>query len=139
MKYYTISIFNALLLFFVDNTTSNWTKIFLNILEIYIVDINYNETKYISKKKTIRYQLKSYKNNYNRKNNIVHILISGNKKNGRSINKKSDLVAIRTQDLLLRRQLLYPAELRDQRKTTNLFCRDSRIRTCDLLLPKQAR
>ena len=56
-------------------------------------------------------------------------------------NKKSDLVAIRTQDLLLRRQLLYPAELRDQRNNQNILCvcRDSRIRTCDLLLPKQAR
>ena len=45
-----------------------------------------------------------------------------------------DPAAIRTQDLLLRRQLLYPAELRNHR-----VCRDSLIRTGDLLLPKQAR
>ncbi len=35
----------------------------------------------------------------------------------RKFYEKSSPVAIRTQDLLLRRQLLYPAELRDQRKT----------------------
>ena len=46
-----------------------------------------------------------------------------------------DSAAIRTQDLLLRRQLLYPAELRNLR----VLCRDSLIRTGDLLLPKQAR
>ena len=37
--------------------------------------------------------------------------------------KKSSPVAIRTQDLLLRRQLLYPAELRDHRKNfTKIVC-----------------
>ena len=47
-----------------------------------------------------------------------------------------DSVATRTQNLLLRRQLLYPVELRNHRLAP---CRDSKIRTCDLLLPKQAR
>ena len=57
---------------------------------------------------------------------------------------------IRTCDLLLRRQLLYPAELRDLNTPLNwkgqprildwpFFCRGGRIRTCGLLLPKQAR
>lgn len=61
---------------------------------------------------------------------------------------------IRTYDRLLRRQMLYPAELRDHwslfKRPENkkgdgllhplqLFSRGGRIRTCDLLLPKQAR
>ncbi|GEM_PF-6005963 len=47
-----------------------------------------------------------------------------------------DSDAIRTHDLLLRRQLLYPAELR------NLYVflsRDDKIRTCDLFVPNEAR
>ena len=44
-----------------------------------------------------------------------------------------DSAATRTQNLLLRRQLLYPVELRNHPR------RDSLIRTGDLLLPKQAR
>jgi hypothetical protein len=57
---------------------------------------------------------------------------------------KCDPVWIRTKDLLLRRQLLYPAELRDQEKKKGMMlnhplCRGGRIRTYDLLLPKQAR
>ena len=68
-----------------------------------------------------------------------------------------DPVWIRTKDLLLRRQLLYPAELRGQyfcltsnvslvvmRKKKGMIshplkCRGGQIRTDDLLLPKQAR
>ncbi len=46
--------------------------------------------------------------------------------------KCCDRATIRTWDRLLRRQMLYPAELRDH-------CRGGRIRTCGLLLPKQAR
>ena len=45
-----------------------------------------------------------------------------------------DSDAIRTHDLLLRRQLLYPAELRNR-----FFCRDDKIRTCDLFVPNEAR
>ena len=41
---------------------------------------------------------------------------------------------IRTRDPRLRRPLLYPAELQ-----THMDGRDDRIRTCDILLPKQAR
>ena len=43
-----------------------------------------------------------------------------------------DPAAVRTQDLEFRRLSLYPAELQGQ-------CRDTQIRTGDLLLPKQAR
>ena len=59
---------------------------------------------------------------------------------------------IRTFDRLLRRQMLYPAELRDpifqkkyfknvtKRNINEIFyCRGGRIRTCDLLVPNQAR
>ena len=46
--------------------------------------------------------------------------------------------AIRTRDLLLRRQALYPAELRAL-VSAPLFHRGAGIRTRDLLLPKQAR
>ena len=52
-----------------------------------------------------------------------------------------DLERIRTSDPQLRRLLLYPAELRDQsRRDYGLisFGRDYRIRTYDILLPKQA-
>ena len=65
-------------------------------------------------------------------------------------------VRIRTWDRLLRREVLYPAELRAQNSWYYLrqrshklakkkgwllipFSRGGRIRTCDLLLPKQAR
>ena len=41
---------------------------------------------------------------------------------------------IRTRDPRLRRPLLYPTELQ-----THMDGRDDRIRTCDILLPKQAR
>ena len=55
----------------------------------------------------------------------------------------SDSRRIRTFDLLLRRQLLYPAELWNRlvqkRRPEVSFCRGGRIRTYDLLLPKQAR
>ena len=55
----------------------------------------------------------------------------------------SDSRRIRTFDLLLRRQLLYPAELWNhlvqKRRPEVSFCRGGRIRTYDLLLPKQAR
>ena len=87
------------------------------------------------------------------------------KKNPRQRSGTRDSAAIRTQDLLLRRQLLYPAELRNQseserneslfsfpsqglvadaiaaanRSCGNLSSRDTQIRTGDLLLPKQAR
>ena len=44
------------------------------------------------------------------------------------------LEGIRTPDPRLRRPLLYPAELQ-----THMDGRDDRIRTCDILLPKQAR
>jgi hypothetical protein len=44
---------------------------------------------------------------------------------------------IRTNDRLLRRQLLYPTELWGQNPVKK--CRGGRIRTYDLLLPKQAR
>ena len=56
-----------------------------------------------------------------------------------------DPEGIRTPDRLLRRQMLYPAELRDHYKTEkttpklSFLCRGGRIRTYDLLLPKQAR
>ena len=55
-----------------------------------------------------------------------------------------DPVWIRTKDLLLRRQLLYPAELRDRYNQKRGMiahppCRGGRIRTCDLLVPNQAR
>lgn len=61
--------------------------------------------------------------------------------------RKSDPDWTRTNDLLLRRQLLYPAELPDQflqkyKKPSDgwpLFSRGGQIRTDDLLLPKQAR
>ena len=43
-----------------------------------------------------------------------------------------DSAATRTRNLLLRRQLLYPVELR------NLLCRDDSTRTSDLLVPNQA-
>ena len=50
---------------------------------------------------------------------------------------------IRTSDLLIRSQLLYPAELRAQNsQCTNFtlgFGRGERIRTSDSLLPKQVR
>ena len=52
-----------------------------------------------------------------------------------------DLERIRTSDPQLRRLLLYPAELRDQSRLDNgliSFGRDYRIRTYDILLPKQA-
>ncbi len=47
---------------------------------------------------------------------------------------KSDRDRIRTCDRLLRRQMLYPAELRDRIKS-----RGGRIRTCDLRVPNAAR
>ena len=54
----------------------------------------------------------------------------------------SERERIRTFDRLLRRQMLYPAELRTLkiilRELTN-SCRGGRIRTCDLLVPNQAR
>ena len=57
---------------------------------------------------------------------------------------KCDPVWIRTKDLLLRRQLLYPTELRDRCNQKRGMiahppCRGGRIRTCDLLVPNQAR
>ena len=57
---------------------------------------------------------------------------------------QSDPVWIRTKDLLLRRQLLYPAELRGRFSKkkgmiSHPLCRGGQIRTDDLLLPKQAR
>ena len=56
----------------------------------------------------------------------------------------SDPDRIRTCGLLLRRQLLYPAELRDRFNQKRGMiahppCRGGRIRTCDLLVPNQAR
>ncbi len=52
---------------------------------------------------------------------------------------KCDSVWIRTKDLLLRRQLLYPTELRNHWLRTVVACRDGRIRTCDLHIPNVAR
>ena len=50
----------------------------------------------------------------------------------------------RTTNPQLRRLMLYPIELRALKINNNMniwefFCRGGRIRTCDLLLPKQAR
>ena len=55
------------------------------------------------------------------------------KKTCKSLFFECDSAAIRTRDLLLRRQLLYPAELR------NLFSigRDDSTRTSDPLVPNQ--
>ena len=49
----------------------------------------------------------------------------------------SERERIRTFDRLLRRQMLYPAELRTLKILKK--SRGGRIRTCDLLVPNQAR
>ena len=59
---------------------------------------------------------------------------------------KSDPGGSRTHNRLLRRQMLYPVELRDldgdeekQSVQTEKSCRGGRIRTCDLMVPNHAR
>ena len=90
--------------------------------------------------------------------NMYPFASPGNKKTLLPCRKQGfrDPIWIRTKDLLLRRQLLYPTELWDQKanwqpaeqaeklltvdcKLPTKMCRGGKIRTCDLLLPKQAR